>query len=94
MSLCNANAIIDCMASITIRGLEEAVKKKLKARAARHGHSMEEEAREILRCGVARQDKELNLAEAIRSRFEPLGGVELPEFPRGEAPEREPPNFE
>jgi plasmid stability protein len=81
------------MASITIRGLEETVKKKLKARAAKHGHSMEEEAREILRCGVARQEK-LNLAEAIRSRFEPLGGVELPEFPRGEGPRREPPNFE
>jgi plasmid stability protein len=37
------------MASITIRNLEDAVKQRLRVRAAEHGHSMEEEARNILR---------------------------------------------
>ena len=37
------------MASITIRKLEDAVKMKLRIRAAANGQSMEEEARQILR---------------------------------------------
>ena len=37
------------MASITIRNLEDDVKRRLRIRAAEHGRSMEEEAREILR---------------------------------------------
>ncbi len=37
------------MASLTIRQLDEASKKRLKLRAARHGRSMEDEARTILR---------------------------------------------
>lgn len=37
------------MASITIRNLEDDVKERLRIRAARCGHSMEEEARLILR---------------------------------------------
>ena len=42
---------------------------------------MEEEAREILKIGVATSEREPNLAESIRALFEPLGGVDLPEFP-------------
>src|ERR1035441_5927440 len=41
------------MASITIRRLDDAVKTKLRLRAARYGRSMEEEAREILKSGVS-----------------------------------------
>jgi antitoxin FitA len=37
------------MASITIRNLEELLKARLRIRAATHGRSMEEEARDILR---------------------------------------------
>ncbi|HET7847968.1 MAG TPA: bifunctional phosphopantothenoylcysteine decarboxylase/phosphopantothenate--cysteine ligase CoaBC [Pseudolabrys sp.] len=37
------------MASITIRQLDEALKKKLRLRAARHGRSMEDELRNVLR---------------------------------------------
>ena len=37
------------MASITIRNLEEGLKRRLRIRAAEHGGSMEEEARSILR---------------------------------------------
>lgn len=37
------------MASITIRNLDDGVKQRLRVRAAEHGRSMEEEARELLR---------------------------------------------
>jgi antitoxin FitA len=40
------------LAQLIVRNLEEAVKRKLKRRAARHGHSMEQETREILRNAV------------------------------------------
>ena len=36
------------MATLLIRGLDEAVKKALRIRAAENGRSMEEEARQIL----------------------------------------------
>ena len=78
------------MASITIRRLEDAVKTKLRLRAAGHGRSMEEEAREILKAGVREQRvPRLNLAESIRRHIEPLGGVELA-FPPREAVRRPP----
>jgi len=82
------------MATITIRGLDDAVKKRLRVRAARHGRSMEEEAREILKIGVATSERGSNLAESIRALFEPLGGVELPAYPRRREPMREPPTFD
>jgi plasmid stability protein len=82
------------MATITIRGLDEAVKKRLRVRAARHGRSMEAEAREILKIGVATAEGGQNLAESIRALFEPLGGVDLPPFPRRKEPAREPPTFD
>jgi plasmid stability protein len=36
------------MAQLTVRNLDESVKAGLRSRAKRHGHSMEEEARNIL----------------------------------------------
>ena len=82
------------MASITIRRLDDSVKTRLRIRAARHGRSMEEEARQVLTAALKEEPKSppLNLAEAIRSRFAPLGGVEL-EIPPRELG-REPPDFE
>jgi plasmid stability protein len=66
------------VASITIRKLDERVKARLRVRAARHGRSMEEEAREILRGALVSDDPEpQNLAAAIRRHIQPLGGVEL-----------------
>jgi phosphopantothenoylcysteine decarboxylase/phosphopantothenate--cysteine ligase len=44
------------MASITIRGLDEAFKAKLRLRAARNGRSMEDEARNVLRAAAAGAD--------------------------------------
>jgi antitoxin FitA len=81
------------MASITIRNLDDALKSRLRVRAAVHGRSMEDEARDILR-SVLNQEvgPPVDLASAIRARFAPLGGLDLPEQPRG--PMREPPNFD
>jgi plasmid stability protein len=41
------------MASLTIRGLDEALKAQLRLEAARHGCSMEEAVRRILRRALA-----------------------------------------
>ena len=40
------------MASITVRNLEEGLKRRLRIRAAENGRSMEEEARDILRTAL------------------------------------------
>jgi len=81
------------MASITIRNLDDALKRKLRLRAAYRNHSMEDEARDILRATLAEETSSNgNLADAMRRRFEPLGGVDLALPPR--APLREPPDFE
>ena len=76
------------MASLTIRSLDDTVKLRLRIRAASHGRSMEEEAREILKAGVATNDGP-NLAESIRRHIAPLGGVELT-IPAREAVRRPP----
>jgi plasmid stability protein len=58
--------------------LEDATKERLRIRAAQHGRSMEEEAREILKVELkGKRTKERHLAESIRRRFAALGGVEL-----------------
>lgn len=79
------------MASMTIRNLSEDIKKRLRIQAAEHGHSMEEEAREILRVALIKNKPPVNLAQSIRARFEPLGGVELDIPPR--KPMRNPPEL-
>ena len=54
------------MASITIRGLDDDLKQRLRLRAARHGRSMEDEARTILR-GVAHESTIASPAPARRA---------------------------
>ncbi|MBN9020885.1 MAG: plasmid stabilization protein [Rhizobiales bacterium] len=76
--------------SITVRGLEAGTKKKLRLRAAEHGHSMEEEVRTILRKAVS-DERETDLATAIRRRVAKYGGIELALPPR--EPVRDPPDF-
>ena len=79
------------MASITIRNLDERTKARLRVRAAHRKRSMEDEARNILRAALAEEAAvPRNLADAIRRRFRPLGGVEL-RLPVRQ-PMREPPN--
>lgn len=73
------------MASITIRNLDDAVKRRLRVRAAEHGWSVEEEAREILRQAVGEPTGPKNLGEVIHRRFAALGGVDLDLPPRADA---------
>jgi plasmid stability protein len=66
------------LVSITIRNLDEQTKARLRVRAAHRKRSMEDEARNILRAALAEDaTTPHNLAEAIRRRFRPLGGVAL-----------------
>jgi antitoxin FitA len=78
------------MASITIRNLEDGLKIRLKARAAEHGCSMEEEARQILRESLDRQRPE-TLGDIARELFGPKHGFRLDLPPRGKF--RPPPDF-
>jgi plasmid stability protein len=85
------------MATLTIRNIDPEVQKRLRVRAAHNGRSMEAELRDILKnavSGDAEHEKaeEVNLAEAIRRLFAPLGGVELKLPPR--EPARPPPQFD
>lgn len=82
------------MATLTIRNLDDGLKQRLRLRAARHGRSMEDEAREIMRTALATAatDCGTDLGTAIHRLFAPLGGVELELPPRG--PGRPLPTFD
>lgn len=74
------------MAAITVRNLDDKVKHRLRVRAARHGRSMEAEARAILVEAVGADEDEPNLLERLHERFAELGGVELDIPPRSSRP--------
>jgi antitoxin FitA len=80
------------VASMTIRNLDDKLKARLRVQAAKHGRSMEDEARDILRAALSISSSRARLVKSIRSRIEPLGGVELPIAPRESM--REPANLE
>lgn len=78
------------MASLTIRHLDDPIKQLLRERAAASHHSMEEEARQILRNALLPPaEHPQDLASRIRARFAGLGDVVL-DIPAREAV-REPP---
>lgn len=70
------------MAQFVVRNLEEDVKTRLKRRAVRHGRSMEDEVRHILR-NAAKSDARVatGLGSRIAARFK-KGGLDddLPEW--------------
>jgi plasmid stability protein len=76
------------MAQFIVRRLEEGVKARLKRRAARHGRSMEEEVRDILRDAVKEKNQGVvKLGSRIAARFAKAGlTAELPEL-RGQVPQ-------
>ena len=79
------------VASITVRNLDEGLKRRLRIRAAENGHSMEQEARDILRAAKEPVPTK-KLGTAIHELFKPFGGVELEIPPR--EPVREPPQLD
>jgi len=79
------------MAVLTIRNIDDGVKERLRVRAAMHGHSMEEEARVILRRAVGGIDG-AGLWALSRRLFENADGVVL-ELPRRDG-DRASPDFD
>jgi plasmid stability protein len=70
------------VAQIIVRKVEESVKARLQSRAKRHGRSMEEEVREILR-NAAKDDAvpTAPLGSRIAARFAGAGlDAEIPEW--------------
>lgn len=74
------------MAQFIVRHLEDDVKARLKRRAQRHGCSMEEEVRQILRKAANEEDRAVRkLGSRIAARFKKVGlTADLPEL-RGQA---------
>ncbi|MDE4916245.1 plasmid stabilization protein [Methylobacterium sp. 092160098-2] len=80
------------MAVMTIRNIDETIKARLRLRAAMHGRSMEDEARDILRSALSTElPQPHSLGQSIHDRFAALGGVDLLDLPR--EPAREPITF-
>jgi antitoxin FitA len=65
------------MAAVSIRGLDDQVRERLRVRAARNGRSMEAEMRRILVDAVQDESPSDGLFIALLDRFGELGGVEL-----------------
>jgi plasmid stability protein len=65
------------MAALSIRDLDDAVKEKLRIRAAQHGRSMEAEIREILTSAVTQEAPQTDLFSALTERFTRLGGLDF-----------------
>jgi antitoxin FitA len=80
------------MAQFVVRQLEDQVKARLKRRAARHGRSVEEEVRHILRDAVKAENRPApRLGSRIAALFRKTGlKQDLPEL-RGQA--ARPPDF-
>jgi antitoxin FitA len=68
------------MSMLTVRDLDPEVKEKLRRRAARHGRSMEAEARVILAAAVEKSEAPIDLVKSIREHFSGTGlELELPD---------------
>ena len=80
------------MAMLTVRNIEESIKTQLRINAAKHGCSMEEEARRILRQALLPKEQQKALGSRLHRRvMELTGGVEL-QLPARSAP-RPTPDF-
>jgi len=70
------------MAQLVVRNLERSVKARLQRLARGHGHSMEEEVRDILRNAVkAEEQAAAPLGRRLRRRFARIGlNEDIPEL--------------
>jgi len=68
------------MATITVRNLDDEVKELLRIAAAKKGHSMEEEARLILKQALIPAAPDVGLGSQLRQRFSSLS-VDVLELP-------------
>jgi plasmid stability protein len=65
------------VATLMIRDLDEAVKARLRVRAAHNGRSMEAEARAILGAALAEPATRRGLGSRIRQRFDDLDELDI-----------------
>ncbi len=80
------------MTNLTIHNLDDSLTNKLRIHAQRHGQTIEEEARQILRLAFSEPSQNTSgLGSRISKRFAEIGGVELPQ-PVRSLP-RQPVNF-
>ena len=80
------------MASITIRNLDEDLKRLLREQAEEHGRTLQEEVQDILRRGIRNKAYPRKIGTSIHRRFAAIGGFDL-ELPERE-PMPDPPNFD
>ncbi|AIM23979.1 plasmid stabilization protein [Serratia sp. OLHL2] len=76
------------MATITVRNLDDEIKELLRISAAKNGHSMEEEARMILKQALVKKPPRYGLGTWMHQHFAEFGGVELEIPPRDAVPPR------
>lgn len=84
------------MTSVLIRNVDPALHSRLKERAAAHSRSLEEEARVLLRTGLARREAaggQRDIVSLATELFGPEHGVDLELPPRDRAQDRAPPDF-
>jgi len=74
------------VATLTIRGIDDELRDRLKIRAAQHSRSMEAEVREIIALAVASGPSDDGLGTRIHQRCSAVGGVELERIARTERP--------
>jgi plasmid stability protein len=74
------------VASISVRDLDDHVKRRLQVRAAENGRSMEAEIRTILTDAVADRGDAPDLFATLIARVDAIGGVDLELPPRSETP--------
>jgi antitoxin FitA len=74
------------MAAVSIRNLDEDIKRRLRVRAAQHGRSMEAEIRAILEEAVREPEHSGGLFTVLLDRFGAIGGVDLDLPPRSTPP--------
>lgn len=79
---------VQLMAMITVRNLDPVVHAKLRERAARHGRSMEAEARAVLTDAVMQASESMDLVTAARKVFgdKPPGYADFEIPPRTDYP--------
>jgi plasmid stability protein len=65
------------MANLSVRKLDNAVYERLRVRAAKHGVSMEEEARQIIYQAVAAPER---ISEVFHKYFSAQNGLDLDEL--------------
>ena len=74
------------MAVLTVRNIDEELKRRLRIAAAERGLSMEEHARQILRASIGPIESNLHWVDRFRAAIAGMGDIELELPGRGGTP--------